>query len=79
MRTDAEPLSSGVQWWAWRSFPPSRVRQQGILGNAGAAAVTAMSLSDALPGGVTACGGPGLGARDLRSGLAAPGNAASAV
>ena len=70
MNTDAGALSSGVQWWAWRSLPPSRVRQQGILGNLRAAGVTAMSLSDTLPGGLTACGRPG---------LTAPGNAASAA
>ena len=34
--------------------------------------MTAMSLSDALPGRLTACGGPGLGACDVGSGLAAP-------
>ena len=39
--------------------------------------MTAMSLSDALPGGLTARGGPGLGACDVRSGLAAPAYAAS--
>ena len=39
--------------------------------------MTAMSLSDALPGGLAACGGPGLGACDGRSGLAAPAYAAS--
>ena len=39
--------------------------------------MTALSLSDALPGGLTAGGGPGLGAWDVRSGLAAPAYAAS--
>ncbi len=39
--------------------------------------MTAMSLSDALSGSVTAYGGPGHGACDVRSGLAAPGYAAS--
>ena len=39
--------------------------------------MTALSLSDALPGGQTACGGLGLGACDVRSGLAAPAYAAS--
>ena len=39
--------------------------------------MTALSLSNALSGGMTACGGPRLGACDLRSGLAAPGYAAS--
>ena len=39
--------------------------------------MTAMSLSEALPGRLTACGGLGLGACDVRSGLAAPAYAAS--
>ena len=39
--------------------------------------MTALSLSDALPGGLTACGGPGLGGYDVRSGHAAPAYAAS--
>ena len=41
--------------------------------------MTALSLSDALSGGVAACGAPGLGACDVRSGLEAPGYAASAA
>ena len=39
--------------------------------------MTALSLSDVLQGGLTACGGPGLGAGDVRSSLGAPGYAAS--
>ena len=46
-------------------------------GNVRATDMTALSLSNALSGGATACGGPRLGACDLRSGLAAPGYAAS--
>ena len=42
-----------------------------------AAGKTALSLSDSSSGSVTACGGPGLGASDVRSGLAAPAYAAS--
>ena len=42
-----------------------------------AAGKTALSLSDSSSGSVTACGGPGLGACDVRSGLAAPAYAAS--
>ena len=37
--------------------------------------MAALSLSDALSGRVTACGGPGLGACDVRSSLAAPSHA----
>ena len=39
--------------------------------------MTAMSLSDTSPGGLTAWGGPGLGAFDLRSRRAGPNNLAS--
>ena len=36
----------------------SRLRKKGFRGDVRAAGMSAMSLSDALPGGLTACGGP---------------------
>ena len=36
----------------------SRLRKKGFRGDVRAAGMSAMPLSDALPGGVTACGGP---------------------
>ena len=50
----------------------SKLRKKGFGGDVRAAGMTALALSDALPGGLTAGGGPGLGAWDVRSGLAAP-------
>ena len=37
---------------------PSRLRKKGFRGDVRAAGMSAMPLSDALPGGLTACGGP---------------------
>ena len=54
---------------------PSRLRKKGFRGDVRAAGMTAMSLSDALAGRLTAYGGPG--ACDVRSGLAAPAYVAS--
>ena len=36
----------------------SMLRKKGFRGDVRAAGMTAMSLGDALPGGLTACGGP---------------------
>ena len=38
------------------------MRKKGFRGDVTAVGMTALSVSDALPGGLTACGGPGLAA-----------------
>ena len=40
---------------------PSRLRKKGFRGDVRTAGMTAMSLSEALPGRLTACGGLGSG------------------